>query len=388
MTSTERIYYVDSYARSFRARVVTSEPGRVCLDRTAFYPTSGGQPFDTGSLGGIEVSDVVDDGDVVWHIVDHEVAGEVDCLVNWPRRFDHMQQHTGQHLLSAVAMEEFGWETLSFHMGAEVSTVELRTPGISRLEMVRMEELANARIAESRPVSIRFEDSESAAGLRKASGRTGTLRLIEIDRLDRSACGGTHVRNTSEIGCLLLREVEKVRGNARLSFVCGGRAVKRSRQEFDVLAEVARVYSSPWADAGEAASRQSAKLVDAEKRARTAELAAASFEGAELYRTTEPAASGLRVHCGRAEQMRDAARHRAQSFTAGSRAVYVGIAGTTVLLAVSADSGLHAGNLLKEALAANGGRGGGAALLAQGSAPTPELAGAVVQTLLARVVPA
>src|SRR5579864_5090321 len=171
---TERLYYTDSYIRDFRARVVLSDDGgkRICLDRTAFYPTSGGQPFDIGTLGGIAVKDVVDDGELISHVLESPLtisSEEVEGRIDWARRWDHMQQHTGQHLLSAVLIELFDIPTVSFHMSSDTSTIDIGAPSFDAKQAERAEERCAEIIAEARPVSIAFEDSSADLGLRKAS---------------------------------------------------------------------------------------------------------------------------------------------------------------------------------------------------------------------------
>ena len=246
---TERLYYTDSYKREFQARVVErSDDGRtVYLDRTLFYPTSGGQPFDAGSIGGVAVIEVVDEEERIAHrlaaplAAEGEVAGEID----WARRFDHMQQHSGQHLLSAVFEELFGLHTVSFHLGAESATVDLEGGSVDARTVVEAERRANQVVAENRAMDVRFEDASTAQGLRKPSERAGTLRIVSIDGLDRSACGGTHVRTTGEIGPILLRRTEKIRQSVRVEFVCGGRAVRRARADFEALSRIAQLFSAP-----------------------------------------------------------------------------------------------------------------------------------------------
>ena len=191
---TERLYYTDSYIREFEARVVarSDEGRRIYLDRTAFYPTSGGQPFDTGWLGGVEVLDVVDENDRVAHLLASPLGAErVRGEIDWTRRFDHMQQHTGQHLLSAVIEELFGHPTVSVHFGRDSSTLDLGADAFTAAQVEVAEERANAVAVENRPVEVSFEDASTAAGLRKSSAREGTLRIVTIRDLDRSACGGT-----------------------------------------------------------------------------------------------------------------------------------------------------------------------------------------------------
>src|ERR1051326_3145750 len=220
--STTRLYYTDSYLTTFEAQVVevADEGRRGYLDRTAFYPTSGGQAHDLGNLNGVRLADVIDEGERIAHVLESpldatRVAGEVE----WGRRFDHMQQHTGQHLLSAVLEEAYEFHTVSVHFGRDYSSLDLDADSLSADQIQAAEMRANLVIAENRLVTTTFEDAATASGLRKGTDRTGTLRIVTIAGLDRSACGGTHVRATGEIGGLLIRKVERVRKSARLEFV-------------------------------------------------------------------------------------------------------------------------------------------------------------------------
>ena len=371
---TERLYYHDCYLRDFTASVVeVSDGGMVAyLDRTAFYPSSGGQPFDIGTLGSAIVKDVVDMDDRVAHHLDRPVApGPVEARVDWARRFDHMQQHTGQHLLSAVFEELFRMKTLSFHMGAEVSTIELGTPSLEPAQIAAVEQRANELIYENRPVAISFEDAEAVEGLRKASGRAGTLRIVSIDSLDRSACGGTHVRRTGEIGSILIRKLDKVRGNVRVEFVCGLRSVTRARLDFDALTAVARAYSCALDEAPKTAAANVERVQELDKVRRKMAGELAAFEGQALYSATAPDANGIRRATRRGAISEDT-RDFANAFTAGGKAVLLHLCDDppSFLLAASKDSGLNAGAVVKEVLAEVGARGGGSPVSAQGSAPT------------------
>ena len=209
---TERLYYTDSYLAEFAARVVDrAEDGRrIYLDRTAFYPTSGGQLFDTGEIGGVAVVGVVDEGERVAHLLAEAAwSGDaVECRIDWQRRFDHMQQHSGQHLLSAVLSERFGLTTVSVHLGEESSTVDVQAAAVTAEQLRAAEERCNELVTENRAVEVSFAEASDGLGLRKASERTGMLRIVTIEDLDRSACGGTHVRSTGEIGPVLLRKLD------------------------------------------------------------------------------------------------------------------------------------------------------------------------------------
>ncbi|MEO6878436.1 MAG: alanyl-tRNA editing protein, partial [Gemmatimonadaceae bacterium] len=212
---TDRLYYTDAYRTSFSAEIVDrSEDGlRVYLNATAFYPTSGGQLHDLGTLGGVAVVDVVDEDDRIAHVLASPLgaAGSVHGEIDRARRLDHMQQHTGQHLLSAVFEDLFGYSTVSVHFGPDYSTLDLSAESVTRAQLLAAEARANAVVGENRPVAVTFEDAATAAGLRKASDRQGMLRVVSIDAVDRSACGGTHVRSTAEIGPVLVRSTEKIR---------------------------------------------------------------------------------------------------------------------------------------------------------------------------------
>src|ERR1035441_10203337 len=365
---TERLYYTDSYLRAFTARVVErSADGRtVYLDRTLFYPASGGQPFDVGSIDGVAVVEVVEDEERIAHRLaaplgaEGEVAGEID----WTRRFDHMQQHSGQHLLSAVFEELFGLHTVSFHLGAESATIDLEGGPV-----------------ENRAVDVRFEDAGEAQGLRKASERAGTLRIVSIDGLDRSACGGTHVRTTGEVGPILLRKTEKIRQSVRVEFVCGGRAVGRARADFEALSRIAQLFSAPLDEVAPMVAAQLEAAKAADRARRKLELDLAAYRGKELYGKTEPGPDGIRraverLNAGNLEDLRAVA----QNFTAQTKGIFVAALKDppSVLLATSADSGVDAGKVLKAALGEAGGRGGGNARIAQGSVPDASLLDALV----------
>lgn len=374
---TTRLYYTNSYLTEFEARVVDTSAGRtrVYLDSTAFYPTSGGQPFDIGQLGGVPVVETVDEGDRIAHVLSGPLEAEqASGVIDWTRRFDHMQQHTGQHLLSAMFSEMLGAETVSFHLGAESSTIDLAVPALEAVRIQAVEERANAIVFENLAVNVAFEDAAEAEGLRKASERSGVLRIISIGGLDRSACGGTHVRATGEIGPILIRKLEKVRSTLRVEFVCGGRAVRRARADYEALSQVARAFSAPLDETPALVAAQIEKLKEADKaRARlSAELAGS--RGRELYVATQPGADGVRRLVRSVESISEDIRQEAQSFAGGEKAVVLVLAEepASALLAASKDSGVNAGQWMKTALAQTGGRGGGSPVLAQASLPGKE----------------
>lgn len=387
---TERLYYQDASLTAFAANVVeAAEDGRrVYLDRTAFYPASGGQPADRGVLGGVEVVDVIDEDDRVAHMMAGPVGlGPVEGAVDAARRRDHMQQHTGQHLLSAVLEELYSIPTLSFHMGAEVSDIEIGAAALTGEQIVAVERRVNELIWENRAVSVEFEDAATVQGLRKPSERPGRLRVVTIAGMDRSACGGTHVSGTAAIGLVLLRKLDKVRGNVRLEFVCGGRALRAARGDFERLGTVARVLSAAAEEAPELVAALQAKAAGLEKANRKLAMDLALHVGRQLWEQAAADAAGVRRHVRTSSVVGDEERAMAQGFTAGSKGVFlaVGEGANAVLLAVSIDSGWNAGDVLKACLQAVGGRGGGNAQLAQGSVPSAEALGRLVELLKERV---
>jgi alanyl-tRNA synthetase len=390
---TERLYYTDSFLTEFDAQVVERLDGgaRIVLDRTAFYPTSGGQPHDTGTLNGIPVLAVEEDSeDRIVHTLGQPLpeSDRVHGAIHWPRRFEHMQQHTGQHLLSAVFDQLFGFFTVSFHLGAEASTIDLDAPSITPEQLASAERRANELVWQDLPVHISFEDAASAAGLRKESAREGTLRIISIEGIDRSACGGTHVRSTGQIGAILVRKTEKIRGQTRVEFLCGSRAIARARADFEALDRTARLFSSALDDVPQTAASLLEQAKTAEKTRRKLALDLAALRGKSLFESCPPDPAGLRLHIERLASgpIDDEVRALAQSFCSGGRGIFLAACENppSVLLATSAETGIDAGQRLKAALEKCGGRGGGSARIAQGSLPSAEILEALVRALSQR----
>ena len=376
---TQRLYYNDSYLSEFDARIVdrSGDGMRVYLDRSAFYPSSGGQPFDRGEIDGAPVLDVIEEADRVAHVLAAPVLSEeVHCRIDWPRRFDHMQQHSGQHLLSAVFAETVMLHTVSFHLGQESSTIDLDTLALDSGILQSVERRANETIFENRPVTVQFAGPGESGDLRKPSERTGVLRIVSIEGLDRSACGGTHVRSTGEIGVILIRKVEKVRDATRVEFLCGARAVRRARADFEALSNIARMFSAPLDETPGMAAAHLEAARAGEKLLRKLEADLARYRGRELYEGTAPDPAGFRravrtLRDGNLEELRPLA----QSFTEQPKAIFIGALQQppSILLAVSADAGIDAGKAMKSALAQVGGRGGGNSRMAQGSVSSADL---------------
>ncbi|MDQ3138706.1 MAG: DHHA1 domain-containing protein [Gemmatimonadota bacterium] len=385
---TERLYYTDAYLTGFDAAVLgrADDGRRIYLDRTAFYPTSGGQPFDSGRIAGVEVVEVVDEGDRIAHVVAAPVPGDrIEGQVDWPRRFDHMQQHTGQHLLSAVIAGRFGHATVSVHFGRESSTLDLDISAFPHSAVVEAEAIANAAATENRAVRVSFEEATTAGELRKPSSRQGTLRIITIEALDRGACGGTHVRATGEIGPILVRKVERVKQLVRLEFLCGARATRRARADADLVAGLAAAHSAMPDELPALFEGQRAALKAGVVERRELQEALAGFRARELYTATAPDSRGRRITVLRETRgPADRLRAVAQAYAALPGGVLTGMVEEPagVIVAAGADTGVDAGQTLKAALEPHGGHGGGNARLAQGTVSQPDSLAAVLADLL------
>lgn len=383
-----RLYHDDSYLREFTAEVVAVDGTRVFLDRSAFYPESGGQLPDHGFIGDASVSDVIDEDGRIAHVIDRRLEPGVvlACRIDWKRRLDHMRQHTGQHLLSAVLAEEFGIHTVSFHMGADSCTIDVDRPSLDAAMLTAAERRVNDVAMEGRAVTVSYHDASEDLGLRKATEREGTIRVVTIEGIDRSACGGTHVRSTGEVGPVFIRKVDKMRGNARIEFVCGSRAIARARADFDALSRTARVFSSTLDEVPGLAASLMERAAEADKGRQKLSLELAQLRGAELHRSTEASASGWRLVTRHATgpSIDDSIRAEAQAFTACGKAVFAAVSETgAILLAVSNDGPFKAGEKLKALFAAHGGRGGGNPQLAQGSAASADAAAKILSELTA-----
>lgn len=372
-----RIYYTDSLLTTFEANVVScdtnGEAPRVVLDRTAFYPTSGGQPHDVGSLGDARVLDVIDEDDHVVHVVDRplRVGAPVAGRIDWARRFDHMQQHTGQHILSAAFDRTAGVRTESFHLGTAHCTIDLARE-VSTREIATAEDLANAVVWEDRPVTVRFvsEDEAAALPLRKESLRTGTLRLVDVTDFDLSACGGTHVPTTGRIGIIAVAGVEKVKGGTRVSFVCGGRALASHRAHRDRVDGLVRLLTVGPDDLRGSVERLQGELRTQQKTIKDLQSQVATSLAESLRATAESTGSFARVLCAQPGWDAAALKTLASALVAGPGhvAVVIGSGSTVpVVVARSSDVSFAANVWLTQATSVLGGKGGGRPELAQGA---------------------
>jgi alanyl-tRNA synthetase len=386
---TDRLYYTDAYLREFDAsilEVVRTPEGAIAaiLDRTAFYPTSGGQPFDTGTLGGSRVVAVIDrDDGVILHVVDGTVTpGATHGGIDWDRRFEHMQQHTGQHVLSAAFERTCQARTVSFHLGTASATIDLAQE-VSAAQVAAAELAANQVVWEDRPVSIRFVDENEAASLplRKEPRRSGKLRIVEVDGFDLSACGGTHVTRTGAIGNISVGSFERFRGGTRVEFRCGIRTLHAYRLLRDSASEAARLLSTGVEELAAATERVQGENNDARRRIKQLQERLAAHEANAL--ADRP---GNREACAVIEALDGWDANGLKAVAAGivARPGYVAILASvsepvSVVVARAVDRALDAAAILKALTAKFGGRGGGRPELAQGgglNAPAAEVVAA------------
>jgi alanyl-tRNA synthetase len=394
---TERIYYTDPACLEFDATAVSASTadGRsiVVLDRTAFYPTSGGQPFDTGRLGEADVTDVIDleDGSI-GHLVSVPIVEgtRVHGRVDGARRFDHMQQHTGQHILSAAFDRLHHARTVGFHLGAVISTLDLDTV-LGAESLAEAEAEANRIVWEDRPVSIRFATPEEAAAMtfRKEPTRSGPLRVIEVEGYDISACGGTHVAHAGQVGIVALRSWEKFRGGMRLEFVCGHRALREFRVLRDAVAGSLRYLSVAPQDLPAAIDGAQGENKDLRRRIRDLGDRLAAHEAAAMVERGRLDGSSrviVEVLDGWDQQGLKAMASAAAAQPGVVAALLSSAEPALVVIARAPDVALDAAAVLKALQQTFGGKGGGKPELAQGgglSGP-PDLARAA----LARIIEA
>jgi alanyl-tRNA synthetase len=421
----ERLYYADSALTHFTATVTdirersrngASSVWQVALDRTAFYPTSGGQPHDTGTLAATAPSGArleapifeveEDEQGEVWHLTPKPLlAGtQVEGLIDRERRLDHMQQHSGQHLLSALFYRELNALTVSFHLGEMISTIDLNTPSIEPAQLAHIERLANEIVADGRPVALRTVSADEAeklleAGtLRKLPPRAGHIRLVVIPgvgapELDVNACGGTHVSSTSQIGALLIRGTERVRQSTRVSFLCGNRAIAAARADDTLLTQFSRELSATRADLPSALARLKSEARATAKERQSLREELADYHAARLLVEDPPVNDRRLVRRVFPDRDADYIKLLGSRLIAAAAHTVALLASTqppaqqseaAVVLACSPELGHNAGEILRGTLSNFSGRGGGSATLAQGLVPANQL-GATLDALEAKL---
>ena len=382
MSTTERLYYRDSHLTEFEARVVAvtervSGWVAVTLDRTAFYPTGGGQPSDTGMLDDARVVECIDAEDEgVLHVLQGRslaVGATVKGSVDWPRRLDHIQQHTGQHILSQAFISLFKAETRGFRMLEQYSEIDVALDAPTEEKIDRAVELANRIIWEDRPLHIRQVSKEEAARLplRKDSAREGELRLIEIEGFDLTPCGGTHAQRAGEVGLIAVRSFERAKGLARIEFVAGGRALADYNRANQTARSVAAMFSVGRDEAAISVARLLEENKQLTRRARVLEEIAARVEAEELLTAATILNDGVRL-CARVFEERDAESLKKLALALISHPKTIALLGSReqtaarLVFARSADASGDMNALMRSVCELLDGRGGGRADMAQG----------------------
>jgi len=378
---TQRLFYDDPYLRDFQARVVrrleVNGLPAVILDRTAFYPTGGGQPHDCGELSGTAVVDVIpEDGGIV-HVLAHEVTSDVvHGRLDWPRRFDHMQQHTGQHILSQACMLALTAETVGFHLGEVSSTIDLARSDLSVANLREAEQLANDIVFENRTVIAQWVEGEDLAALplRRLPRLQGPIRVVQVAGFDWSACGGTHVRASAEVGLIKVVSAEHHRGGTtRVTFLCGGRALADYGQKQELVRALGAFLTTGEEELLRAVQRLSIELKEARRSAAVAREAMLAAEAERLHRNGTVLNSTVLVQAVYGEGDWSAADVGALATRLAGYSDCVALlawAGEKSQLTFTRGSAVIAdmGKLMRIACEAIGGRGGGRPDWAQGGA--------------------
>ena len=379
---TEKLYYQDSYLRVFDARILKKSllaDGKfaIILDRTAFYPEGGGQPCDLGTLNGVPVIDVRTINEEIVHTTDGDPGEEtVQGVLDWQRRFDHMQQHSGEHILSGILLANYQAENVGFHLSASSCQIDVTLPALSPEQAAAIEDAANAVIFANVPVGGRFVEQADLAGysLRKEPGREfSQIRLVSVENCDCCPCGGTHVARTGDVGLFKLRGWEKRKNNIRLDFVCGGRALADYRLKHDLSRALSTRFSTPVEGVLPAVERTLEKLdanlaqLSATRKAYHEELAARLLAEAVNLKGTGPHIVSRAFANYAAGDLQDfAARITAAGSICLAAASDSETGRTSVLFAAAANPPLPMNELLKQTLTPVGGKGGGNAMSAQG----------------------
>ena len=396
---TERLYYDESYLKEFTARVtaVREKDGKfeIALDRSAFYPTSGGQPYDTGVIGEARVLDVnVDSTGEVWHLADAELheGDEVFCRIDWERRFDHMQQHAGEHMLAGAVYRHFGGNTIGLHLGAEMSTIDVTMPDGSvhltpeQIEILEMD--VNEQIQQDVPVKCWFPDEEELNGLplRKPPTVKEHVRIVAIGDKEMVACGGTHPSTAGQIGMVKIVDARPAKGKMRLGFICGMRAFKDYQKRMIVSDKAAEMFSTKVENLPDAIAKMQENIVSLQKELNNMRREQALRELDGLMKNAKEI-GGAKVAAGTLPALTpDALRELASGLIEQGGVIALLASpkengGYLTLFARSADVACDVGKLLRGASASCGGKGGGKPDFAQGSAPTDEVVAAAMKLL-------
>ncbi|RCX23473.1 alanyl-tRNA synthetase [Fontibacillus phaseoli] len=367
---TNQLYYNSAYLTEWQTSIRTiseNEDGIfVVLEETAFYPHGGGQPCDEGTIGGINVIDVTLEDEVIWHKVESlPVESSVLCRLNWDRRFDHMQQHSGQHLLSAICLELFDAQTLSFHLGADYATIDVELPELLAERFALLEREVNRHIYLNHEIACYFVTGEEAARLPlvKQPKVTGGIRIVETKGVEYNACGGTHVSSTGEIFMIKLLKSERQKGNTRIYFLCGYRALQEFNENQRILTALAQKFNT-----GKDEILDRLDKWEQEQKQLQWELNAQREKNDEfvLHELLAQSKGGLVAHMFEDRSLKDlqnlATRLAAEN---GIPVLFAAGADNKVLMAYGGEGDFACGAFFKEHLGGYNGKGGGSDKLAQ-----------------------
>ena len=362
-----KLYYAKPWLQELETKIVSKhqegEMHLVVLEQTIFYPTGGGQPHDLGLINGIPLLDVFEKEGVIYHALEQLPKGDLaSCVLDWPRRLDHMQQHSGQHLLSAILADQYGYSTESFHLGEDYCSIDISTPILAKEEQAEVELKANRLIFEDLPLFTYTVQPENLSDiqLRKMPDIAGPLRIVEIQGLDYSPCSGTHVEKLGQIGQVKIIRAEKYKNMTRLYFLCGQRAYDDYSQKQEILSSLGMLLSVPEVELKERIELELQRKRDLEKQLSELKLELIGFKAQEVVNDQK---SPFYIHLPQAsiEEAQQLARS-ILNLTEGSVVINLG---ERLVLTHNLPTGINFGQLVKEYAQPLGGRGGGSATSAQ-----------------------
>ncbi len=395
----ERIYYRDSKLIKFDANIIKKEKTKngnlICLDQTAFYPTSGGQPCDLGTIDGKKVVDVWEKGEEIWHKVEaFPTSNQIKGIIYWSRRFDHMQQHTGQHLLSAVFVDLIKANTIGFHIGGQATTVDFNIKELSNSQIIHIENNTNQLIWENHPIEINYigYDEISDYSFRKLPQKLETIRVVKIGDFDLSACGGTHVESTGEIGMLKIIRNESYKGGLRVHFVCGKRCLQHYQNLWNITNLTISDLTINLNDLPQTVKRMGEKLNSYRLENKKLKINLLTKEAEKIWGQTGEKNGLIRVFSYFEDRPIDDLQMLAKLLCQypNTIAILAGNKNDRTNLICSRSSNLDdidADSILKEAFNLLGGNGGGSQFHAEGGSPTTDPAKTckIIQSILEKI---
>jgi alanyl-tRNA synthetase len=379
-----RLYYSDSYVTEFTSRVAQccahGDEYHVVLEQTAFYPTSGGQPHDTGRLNDVQVLDVFVDGEDVVHVTKEplDIGTFVTGVIDWERRFDHMQQHCGQHILSACFEQDVDVDTVGFHLGNEIVTIDLAVSELDERILRAVELHANEIVWANYDIEARFVNEEElkAISLRHQPKVNQDIRIVSIGNFDHNACGGTHPRRTGEVGQIKILKTEKSRHGVRVTFVCGKRALVDYQNKVEILQTIGGQLSTGIPELPDSVGKLQARTLQLQKTVDGLKQELAAYRVEEYLKHASVVRDGLATLVRAVEPLSDVQELKTYANACVQRidhskyfVVLYGCVQERIHFLVVSSGDMDANAWLKSFLADCGGKGGGNAKSAQGSVP-------------------